>query len=80
MVVHSYKPIDTSPDIVRCPSCGSRDVRKSQMEKLLDNLMKSVRLDPFRCRCCQKRFYTRLQRVDELNPRLAGPLQVEQSF
>jgi uncharacterized protein with PIN domain len=42
-----------------CPKCGSRDIRGSQSERVLDSLLKSFSLKPYRCRSCRKRFYLR---------------------
>jgi len=42
---------------VRCPSCGSSDIRHSQRGGILDNIMTMFRRSPYRCRQCRRRFY-----------------------
>jgi hypothetical protein len=42
-----------------CPNCGSTDIRGSQTHHMLDFLLKSFSLKPYRCRSCRKRFYRR---------------------
>ena len=80
MIVHYNMPIDTSPDVVRCPDCDSRDVRPSKQRSLWDTLAKSARLNPFRCHRCRNRFYTKLRRTEDMRPELSGELQTEQSY
>jgi len=47
-------------NILRCPRCGGRDVRRSQQRGAWDALMQALRRVPQRCRNCQNRFYTYL--------------------
>jgi hypothetical protein len=51
---------------LRCSNCGSPDVRRSHSRGLLDRFMVMFRKAPFRCRRCERRFYSqhtaRLQR------------------
>jgi hypothetical protein len=42
-----------------CHKCGSTDIRGSQTHHMLDFLLKSFSLKPYRCRSCRKRFYLR---------------------
>jgi hypothetical protein len=42
---------------VRCPSCGGLDIRPSQRDGILDNIMTMLRRSPYRCRGCRRRFY-----------------------
>jgi hypothetical protein len=44
-------------NILRCPRCGGRDVRRSTHRKPWDALMLVLRRVPQRCRGCQNRFY-----------------------
>jgi hypothetical protein len=57
-----------SDEKLRCPSCGSVDVRHSQRRGLLDSLMSTLRKTPFRCRFCQRRFYRPVVRPAEEEP------------
>jgi ribosomal protein L37AE/L43A len=42
----------------RCPMCGSRDVRRSQMRGLWERaLLKTVGVKAYRCECCDARYY-----------------------
>jgi len=43
--------------MVRCPSCGGHDVRRSHSQGMFDAFMSSFRKRPFRCRACGRRFY-----------------------
>ena len=52
-----------------CTRCGSTDIRESKSHKMIDFLLQSFSLRPFRCRSCRKRFY--LRRPAE--PDAAGP-------
>ncbi|MBZ5585335.1 MAG: hypothetical protein LAQ30_24660 [Acidobacteriia bacterium] len=50
----------------RCPSCGNREARPSQMRRpVMDSVMQLLRLAPYRCRVCGLRFYEQ----EEANPR-----------
>ncbi|MBZ5584005.1 MAG: hypothetical protein LAQ30_17690 [Acidobacteriia bacterium] len=51
-----------SVEIVRCPNCGSRDVRPSYPAGPRDALMMALGFTPLRCRSCQRRFYRRALR------------------
>jgi hypothetical protein len=42
-----------------CPKCGSVDIRPSHTRNMLDFLVQSFNLKPYRCRSCRKRFYMR---------------------
>lgn len=44
---------------VRCPRCGTQDVRKSLTKSLLDRITGMFALVPVRCRQCRHRFYRR---------------------
>jgi hypothetical protein len=42
----------------RCPLCTSHDVRRSQVQSMLDHVRAMARLYPFRCRVCSSRYYS----------------------
>lgn len=42
---------------IRCPGCGSKDVRCSRRDGLLSSILARLMLHPFRCRSCRKRFF-----------------------
>jgi hypothetical protein len=42
---------------IKCPGCGSKDVRCSRSDGLLSSLLRRLVLHPFRCRSCRKRFF-----------------------
>ncbi len=44
---------------VRCPRCGSADVRPSYSTRFRDALAGMFALAPYRCRACRARFYRR---------------------
>jgi hypothetical protein len=45
-----------------CGSCGSYDIRRSHTAvKILDTIAAWLWLEPFRCRCCRRRFYGRVR-------------------
>jgi len=46
----------------RCPRCGWGDTRLSGAHGLVDRLLSTLSLAPYRCRSCGSRFY-RLRRV-----------------
>ena len=47
------------PDnILRCPSCGARDVRPSHTKGVLDRILEGFRKKPYRCRACGRRFHS----------------------
>jgi rubredoxin len=44
----------------RCPSCGSGEVRRSQMKGILERgLLKAVGVHAYRCERCDLRYYGR---------------------
>ena len=45
---------------LRCPLCGSKDIRQSFPKPLIDSVMALLRFHPHRCRSCRHRFYRRL--------------------
>ncbi len=55
----------TETKVIRCPSCGARDVRHSMSRGLLDAFNGAFGRSPMRCRQCQKRFYRRLPRQEQ---------------
>jgi len=57
--------VKEADNILRCPHCGGRDVRRSQQRGTWDSLMLVLRRVPQRCRGCQHRFYTYLSRAAE---------------
>jgi len=46
---------------LRCPKCGSGDVRESYTRTLRDALLEIFGLVAHRCRACRSRFYGRSQ-------------------
>ena len=42
----------------RCPSCSGLDIRKSLPKGALDSIMLLFSRKPFRCRRCERRFYS----------------------
>jgi len=44
-------------ETLRCPNCGSRDVRVSHSRRALDAILRIFHRVPIRCRQCQNRFY-----------------------
>jgi len=53
-----------------CPHCGSKDIRNSHIQGVIDRWRKKIGLLPFRCRGCTQRFYSRSS-SDEKNPAIA---------
>jgi DNA-directed RNA polymerase subunit RPC12/RpoP len=51
---------------LRCPACGSRDIRRSFPKPFLDALMSVFKLQPLRCRSCRHRFYRWVRPEDRL--------------
>ena len=49
--------------LICCPRCLARDVRKSHQHKTFDWIMHVLLAAPVRCRGCGKRFYERLSPV-----------------
>jgi hypothetical protein len=45
----------------RCPGCWKRDVQRSRSRGLKDVVARAFSLVPFRCRACQRRFYSRTE-------------------
>jgi len=43
--------------MLRCPSCGGHDVRRSHSRGLFDAVLSKFGKFPFRCRACTRRFY-----------------------
>jgi len=41
----------------RCPGCGGSDTRRSRPGGVLDSMMLTLGRSPYRCRCCERRFY-----------------------
>jgi DNA-directed RNA polymerase subunit RPC12/RpoP len=50
--------------VVRCPECGSKDVRRSLRGSLTDDLLSLLSLRAFRCRACHSRFHRRAKLYD----------------
>ena len=46
----------------QCPHCGSKDIRNSHNQGVIDPWRKRIGLHPFRCRGCAQRFYSRSSR------------------
>ncbi len=45
-----------------CSGCGSYDIRPSHTTmRVLDTIAAWLWLEPFRCRCCRRRFYGRVR-------------------
>jgi hypothetical protein len=58
----------------RCPGCGGLDVRHSLRRGALDSLMLLFHRTPFRCRRCDRRFYSPLNRSQAATEAGAGPV------
>ncbi|HTX34735.1 MAG TPA: hypothetical protein VME43_06935 [Bryobacteraceae bacterium] len=55
------------PDaIIRCPSCGGSDIRRSLPRGPIDYVFMKLGKKPVRCRGCERRFYRTL--VEPANP------------
>lgn len=49
-----------------CPSCGCTDVHRSHRRGLIDRgLNRLLRISPYRCEDCDKRFYGREARYQD---------------
>ena len=56
-----------------CPWCGRTDVRRSHRRGLIDRgLSRLLRISPYRCEECDRRFYGREAR-SRVGARLGGP-------
>lgn len=66
-------------NIVRCPNCGGRDVRRSKRAGLLDDLMRMLQRTPFRCRSCQHRFFRRVETEGEAEAPETAPGERKQN-
>jgi predicted RNA-binding Zn-ribbon protein involved in translation (DUF1610 family) len=42
---------------LKCPKCGSADVRRARSEGVLPSLLQMFGRWPFRCRSCRGRFF-----------------------
>jgi uncharacterized protein with PIN domain len=42
---------------LKCPKCGSPDIRRSHSEGVVPAVLRMVGRWPFRCRSCRSRFY-----------------------
>jgi hypothetical protein len=62
--IHAWfrKPIQLSGE---CPNCGSKDVRPSHVNSVIDRNRKRLGLLPFRCRGCTRRFISRSTGVEQ---------------
>ena len=72
--------------ILKCVSCGSARVRRSAQQGLIERIfLPLLRLHPFHCVDCYKRFYSRSQpiRVEREEPeiiaRTSAPAQVQRN-
>jgi hypothetical protein len=65
--LHCKDPMDqNSTEIVRCPKCGSADIRYSRKRGVLDSVMDVFfSMDAFRCRSCRGRFRKFDQGIEE---------------
>ena len=54
-----------SENVIRCPSCGARDVRPSMPRGVWDAIVTAFGRFPMRCRQCQRRFYPHLPPKDD---------------
>jgi predicted RNA-binding Zn-ribbon protein involved in translation (DUF1610 family) len=50
-------PVQSSPH--HCPACGSNEVLRSSRRGLVDRVLSTINLYPYRCRQydCEKRFF-----------------------
>jgi hypothetical protein len=42
---------------LKCPACGSKDLRCAREEGILASLFRRFELRPYRCRSCRTRFF-----------------------
>jgi ribosomal protein L40E len=64
---------ETPKEPVRCPKCGSTDVRYSYTQTAWDMILDLLfSMDAFRCRSCRKRFHKFDPGGDDEEQRLAG--------
>ncbi|HWB84739.1 MAG TPA: hypothetical protein VG675_11410 [Bryobacteraceae bacterium] len=59
-----------SGKLIRCPGCGGRDVRRSWPRGIWDRLILFGGWAPLRCRKCEHRFYRRVARAKEDEPKV----------
>jgi hypothetical protein len=52
--------VSAAGQLVCCPRCMAKDIRKSHRSSFWDVIMQSLLASPLRCRACGKRFYKRL--------------------
>ena len=50
---------------LRCPKCGSPDVRRSNNAGVVTALLRGLGRWPFRCRSCRARFYRAMPPEDD---------------
>ncbi len=63
-----------------CPACNSDGGRRSRRRSVLDHVLSSVGLFPFRCQKCEKRFRSRsvaLRNVKYARCALCGNLELQ---
>jgi hypothetical protein len=56
--------VTNDSNVIRCPSCGGRDVRPSLSRGVLDAIIGAFGRTPMRCRQCQRRFHKRVERKE----------------
>ena len=45
------------PTGLKCPKCGSHDIRPSRVDGFVDSLLRALGRFPFRCRSCRSKFH-----------------------
>ena len=62
--VISRAPENVDYEVPRCPRCGWQDVRASTPRGLVDALLGTLSMVPWRCRSCGFRFHRLRRRPD----------------
>ena len=65
--------------IIRCPQCGSADVRRSYPQGIRDGIMNMLQQTPLRCRSCRCRFFRHLLEAGEVEIADSGGGQIRQT-
>ena len=47
----------SDPAGLKCPKCGSSDIRRSRVDGIRDSVMRALGRWPFRCRSCRVKFF-----------------------
>jgi hypothetical protein len=62
------------PDaIIRCPTCGGSDIRRSLPRGPVDYVLIKLGRTPLRCRLCERRFYRVIVEPQPADSAAQGP-------